>query len=289
MWAVLAIIAGMMNAAALEVNKTYKFQGLTLVFWRSCASTLMLLPFLFLMEWPQNAVFYMSVLIMAIASVIGLMVQFNLASKHNGRVANLSQPISIIGTFIIWLALDQAEQLRFISDFWYAAGVFISFGLMIGALQFIRKNDTSWEAFLAIAPIGLLYAASTVLTKLMLDEGTGALAISLTWVFIGNIMMAFTALPVLMSQKIGDKNKAFMPKRILEASFLSGILHTASWVMFNYAMILSINPSYPTLVIALTPIWFALYYKCRGIQDNVSPFAGMVLAFSAILLMIVTL
>ncbi len=289
MWAILALFAGIMNAAALEVNKTYKFQGLTLVFWRSCASSLLLLPFLFLMEWPQNEMFYLVILLTAIASVIGIMVQFNLAAKHNGRVANLSQPISILGTFIIWLALDQAEQMRFISDTWYAVGVFAAFAMMIGALQFIRKNDTSWEAFLAIAPVGLLYAVTTVLTKLMLDEGTGAFAISLTFVLLGNVMMVFTALPVLMSQKIGDKNKSIMPRRIFEAAFISGFFHTVSWVTFNYAIIIALNPSYPSLIIALNPLWFALYYKCIGVKDTVSPVAGFVLALSAIILMVVTL
>ena len=289
MWFVWALISGLTFSVALEANKHFKLEGLTLTFWRSVMSALLMLPLILAMEWPSDPVYYLVICLTSAVSVIGTVVQFNLAAKHNGRVANLDLPVKIVLAFLIWLVIDRVEREAFFSDPVYAGGVLASFALMIASLQFVRKNDASWSAFLAILPIGVLYAVIGVLTKLMLDDGESVLGISLSWVFLGSILMAVTSLPLLVSQKMSGKKLDIVSPNILKGALFCAFFATIAGVTYNFAVIATPNPGYPGVVIAMTPVWFAVYYKCMGIKDELSPVAGLFLGLSALILLLVTL
>jgi hypothetical protein len=289
-WAFLALLAGITNCIQIEINRHYRFNGFELNAYRSLISALLLLPFIPLMEWPSDPRYYLAVLLSAVISVVGMMVQYNLAAAKNGRVANLHQPITIFLTFCMWLMLDQ-RQLDFVTSHpLNLLGILFSFVLLFISVQFVRKNDAGWRALMAILPVGVLYAFLGIITKLVLDQGaaqsTSLLPISLGFVLLSNIMMAAISFPVVISRKL--KAQHSFNKAILKPALYVSAFHTVSWVLINLSTILTPNAAYPFAITALSPLWFMFYYKLKGVKDDASPYAGGLMFAAAVILVLVS-
>src|ERR1700733_109753 len=98
-WAFLALLAGITNCIQIEINRHFRHNGFELNAYRAAISALLLLPFCHFVEWPADSRYYMAAFLSAAISVVGMMVQYNLAATKSGRVANLHQPITIFLTF----------------------------------------------------------------------------------------------------------------------------------------------------------------------------------------------
>lgn len=282
-WALLALLAGITNCIQIEINRHYKLNGFELNAYRALISTLLLLPLAPLMEWPADSRYYMGAILTAAISVVGMMVQYNLAAAKNGRIANLHQPITVFLTFCLWLMLDQ-EQLNFLRDTpSNFVGIVFSFGLFFISLQFLRRNDSSWRALMAIVPVGVLYAFLGVVTKLVLDDGASILPIALGFVLLCNVLMALISFPVVISKK-----KKLINKAMLKPALYISVFHTISWILINVSTILTPNAAYPFVLTALSPLWFMLYYKARNIKDDASPYAGALMFAAAALLVFIS-
>jgi hypothetical protein len=285
-WAFLALLAGITNCIQIEINRHYRHNGFELNAYRAVISALLLLPFFPLMEWPEDPRYYLAVLLSAVISVVGMMVQYNLAAAKNGRVANLHQPITIFLTFCMWLMLDR-QQLDFVTSHpLNLLGILFSFVLLFISVQFVRKNDAGWRALMAILPVGILYAFLGIITKLVLDQGASLLPISLGFVLLSNIMMAAISFPVVISRKL--KARHSFNKAILKPALYVSVFHTVSWVLINIATILTPNAAYPFAITALSPLWFMFYYKLKGVKDDASPYAGGLMFAAAVILVLVS-
>jgi hypothetical protein len=285
-WAFLALLAGITNCIQIEINRHYRHGGFELNAWRALISALLLLPFIGFMEWPEDPRYYLAVFFSATISVVGMMVQYNLAAQKNGRVANLHQPITIFFTFCLWLFLDQ-EQFDFLASHpLNLLGILLSFALLFASIQFVRRNDAGWRALMAIFPVGVMYAFLGVITKLVLDTGTGLLPISLGFVFLSNIIMVMVSFPVVISKNVRLKKP--LHKAILKPALYVSIFHTISWILINLSTILTPNAAYPFAITALSPLWFMFYYKKKGIKDDASPLAGALMFLAAVMLVLVS-
>ena len=285
-WAFLALLAGITNCIQVEINRHYKHNGFELNAYRALISALLLLPFYRFMEWPSDPRYYMATILSAAISVVGMMVQYNLAAAKNGRVANLHQPITIFLTFCLWLMLDR-QQLDFLLDHpLNLAGILFSFALLFISIQFLRRNDSGWRALMAIMPVGVLYAFLGIVTKLVLDNGTGLLPISLGFVLLSNALMAAISFPVIISKK--RNTQKLLNRAILKPALYIGVFHTISWVLANISTILSSKAAYPFAITALGPLWFMIYYRVRGLKDDASPYAGGLMFAAAVILVLVS-
>jgi hypothetical protein len=285
-WAFLALLAGITNCVQIEVNRTHKLNGFELNAYRALISSLLLLPFIPFMEWPSDPGYYMAICLSATISVVGMMVQYNLAAAKNGRVANLYQPLTIFLTFCLWLMLDRKQLDFLLNNPLNLVGILFSFVLLFVSIQFLRRNDSGWRALMAIMPVGILYAFLGVITKLVLDKGLALLPISLGFVLLSNVLMALISFPVVLSKKTRTRN--LMNKAILKPALYISVFHTVSWVLINIATVLAPNAAYPFAMTALSPLWFMLYYKMKGIKDDASPYAGGLMFAAAVILMLVS-
>lgn len=285
-WALLALLASIAFSIQIELNRDLKCNGFELNLYRAVLSALMLLPFFPFMEWPSGSSFYLVAFLCASISIVCMMVQYNLAASKNGRVANLHLPVTIFVTFSMWLVLDEAQRSFLIENPLRAGGVVLSFVILLVSIQYIRKSDNGWQALMAMVPVGILYAFINVVTKMVLDEGADMVAVTLSYVFLCNALMALIALPVHISKNMEEKTY-FNPAMVKPGAGVA-LFHTLSWVMIAVAFIMAPNPAYPVVITALNPIWFMIYYKMRGVTDDASPLAGAVMVFSAIVLILAT-
>lgn len=283
-WGLLSLLASILYAAQSEANKKIKMDGFKLSTYRALLSFLILSPCVLYMEWPRYPEYYLFIIASASIQVLGLMAQYNLASKHSGRIMCLHQPISIAIVFGIWLLLNET-QLEFLQNnpnlLASIVGAFLMFTV---SLQYIRKGNYGVNILLSILPMAILGAMITVVSKVVLEKGNTLLGISLNFVFLSNIIVFLLSIPVMMML---HKKNLFDKKTIARAIPVS-IYHAVAWVFMCLALILTANPAYPTLLLSLTPLWFMIYYKIKEIKDNSNPVAGAFLGLSAIILLLAT-
>jgi hypothetical protein len=281
-WGLFALIAGLTYCAQTEINRTYKVKGFTLNTFRSLFAALFMIPIIPFMEWPDFPEYYLVVVLEASIGVVCMMAQYNIAAKKNGRVACLHQPIALLLTFVFWLILEEGQRQTLLQNPINTAGIAASFLIFIFSIQYVRKNNTGWSALLAVIPIAVLYSIMTVVSKMALESGDSLLEISLNFVFLCNVVMFIISLPVYYVQN----KKNLIPEKIIISAGSIAFFHTISWVFVCIAIILTPNPAYVLLLTSLTPVWFMVYYKFRGIPDDASPWAGLFITLSAIMMLI---
>lgn len=286
LWVTLAFLSSFAYTAQTELNRGFQCNGFVLNTYRAGVSALMLVPFVFFMEWPSDPRFYLLVGVCSAVAIVCLMTQYNMAATSNGRVANMHLPINIFITFFAWLALDPQQLKALMGDHTQLGFILLSFVILVVSLQFIRRNDAGWRTLMVMVPIGVLYAFINTMTKYVLMDGQTLLAISLTFVLVSNVLQFLFSFPVHVGQNLG--RTPLFDKGILKQSLIIGFLHTASWILFSMCMILTPNPAYPVVITALNPVWFMVYYKMRGIEDHASPYAGAMMVLSAIILLLAT-
>jgi hypothetical protein len=280
-WALLALLAGITYCVQIEINRHYKHNGFELNAYRALISALLLLPFTALMQWPADPQYYMAAFLSATISVVGMMIQYNLAAAKNGRVANLYQPITIFLTFVLWLMIDGKQRDFLINHPINLAAILFSFALLFISVQFLRRNDSGWRSLMAILPVGVLYAFLGIITKEVLDNnGMRLLPISLGYVLLNNAFMALVSFPVIASKKIN----LTINKPMLKPAFYISVFHTISWVLICISTILAPNAAYPFAMTALSPVWFMIYYKLKGDKDDANPIAGALMFGAAVVL-----
>jgi len=280
-WALLALLAGITYCVQIEINRHYKHNGFELNAYRALISALLLLPFITLMQWPTDPQYYMAAFLSATISVVGMMIQYNLAAAKNGRVANLYQPITIFLTFVLWLMIDGKQRDFLINHPINLAAILFSFALLFISVQFLRRNDSGWRSLMAILPVGVLYAFLGIITKEVLDNnGMRLLPISLGYVLLNNAFMALISFPVIASKKAN----LTINKPMLKPAFYISIFHTISWVLICISTILAPNAAYPFAMTALSPVWFMIYYKLKGDKDDANPIAGALMFGAAVIL-----
>lgn len=201
-WGLFALFAGLFYCVQSEINKTYQVSGFRLNTFRAAFSSLLMIPFIPLMEWPALPVFYLVIILEAAISVVCMMAQYNLAAKKSGRVACLHQPICIMLTFAFWLAIDPEQRAYLTSNPEIVIGILVAFTMFFFSIQFIRKNDAGWQALLSVIPIAVLYSIMMVISKIALEYGDDLLGISLTFVFLTNVFMFLISIPVFISNNI---------------------------------------------------------------------------------------
>ena len=282
-WWLFALLAGLTNCVQIELNKSFQLSGLHLNTLRSLIAAILMLPFLPFMEWPTLPAFYLVLVLEASISVVCMVAQYNLAARKSGRVAFMHQPISLILIFLFWLALDAEQRIFLAENPLNTAGIGLAFIVFILSVQFIRKNDAGWQAFLSVVPIAVLYAAMTVISKLALEHGQTLLSISLTFVFVANLLMFLISMPVLYSGRV----VALIPNiKILKDATLVSLFHTLSWVLLAIAIIMTPNPAYVAVITGLAPIWFYIYYRLRRIPDDANPVAGIFMMIASFMVLL---
>jgi len=288
-WVVYALFSSFAYCASLEINSLFKVEGKRLNAWRSLLATLLFIPFIFYMEWPAESRFYLAVLFTAVISVYGMNVQYRLAAEHNSRVAGLVGPTSIITAFVLWFGIDSQQRTFLLENPEKLITVVSAMAIVFASVALLRRNATGWAAFRYILPVGVLYGAYNVLAKLVLETGLSALQITLCFIMLSNLVMAAWYAPyILRDTKIARASRegADELRMVVKAGLLVALFHSASWTMTSLALIDAPNPAYPTIVGSLTPVWYMLYYKLRGMRDDASPVAGATLFLASMMIIL---
>lgn len=288
-WGLSALAASLFLATLLEINRHYKMDGLRLNFWRTLVSLLFFIPFLPYMYFPPSFWFYAVVAIIGIGSVVGLVVQFNMAAKHSGRVTAMSFPIKTGAAFLIWFAIKPALFKEFLADPVLMAGVIAAFvGLAIG-IYLMRGCDVSRRNFMLVLPLGVMYAVTDILGKIIMTPYDMFQTI-LTFCFVSYVASTAFAAITLVAKSRKPCFACLKPDQgMVRAAFSTAIIALGAYVFIIMSLVLAPNPAYPSAILLLIPVWLMLYHKWfTDIPEDSNPKAALVMVAAAILLTFVT-
>ncbi|MFZ2620741.1 MAG: hypothetical protein WAX89_07710 [Alphaproteobacteria bacterium] len=284
-WVASALCSAAAQGGLSELNRYYKVPGVLLNFWRCLFSFLLLLPVVLYVPWPNSGWFYG----VAIASgLVGMAVGifFDIASKYNGRAANLYKPLRIFVMFFLWLAIDTAYRHALFSHPWQLVAIVAL--LAIGALAVLAmsKNALGWDAFIMSIPVSLLFAVGDTAAKLVID---------VQWLFqhIALYMFfSFGTTVVLEGLRLWHSPMAWAEwknPQVLKVSSLAAALNTLAFGFGLGGYVLAPNPAYSSAITLVVPSFLMLYHRIIGVKDDASPMAGLVLVLAALGLVLVTM
>ena len=281
MWVLASILASAVLAIQTEINRHYKVDGMVISFWRTLMAIVCLTPFTPFMNWPAGGLFYPVAILLGVSIFIGMGVVMNMSARGRGRISQLQMPIKVFLVFGLWLVVDHASWVTFSSDWQRIIGVSLSFALALGALQFMRKNDTSWRALLEIAPIGVMFAVIDVLIKYA-TMGEPALPTVFALCYVAMVSAWVCSASWLVANR-----KTRRKLRVKNAFKVSALIAASAFVAFtciNYSIMSAPNPAYVSILLLLTPFWISVIHWLRKVPDDASPLAGAALVASAMAL-----
>ena len=283
MWFILAIVGSLFGAFFMEVNRHFKQDGIRLNMWRALVQSLIFATFLFLFPWPDDPVFYYVGFLGGL--VIALIDSFvwNVAAKHNGRVASMMSPLRALTPFLLWFLIMPASFWELWARPWDFAFVMLGMALMIGGGVAIRKNKLAWDTFKPLMVVGVLNGVMLVVRRLSIDISD--VFIQMMQLFFLHYMTVFILTAMFVAMRHG-RTGFVVSGGMFKAAVLIGLGIMISAQLLNVSVALAPNAGYPPAIFLLMPIWLMLYHKLRGIQDNASPYAAAVVVAGVILMLV---
>lgn len=288
-WFLWALSASLFAASLAESNRIFKLDPQYLNAWRASFATILVgLAFPY-MEWPDTSGFYIVGVLDGVITGIGMILFFHLAAKRTGRVSSMILPLAAVGSYLTWWLLHPESR----PDVWETPAqaflAVVSAATVMVCLQRIRNNDTSWESFLLVLPVGLAFGLADALIKDVIGRDYQLYGIVLSFSFLALASCACAAWLAVIPPPVGGR-----PCRVNDPKLLWGAFWCAFWtagmvLSSVFALTLAPHPSLPGLLMAMTPVWLLLLNLLRHTDDDVSVVASLILILGAVGLLLSTL
>lgn len=280
-WIFWALISSIMAAAGIEMNRALKKDGATLNFLKQLFMVGLAAPFLPFLQWPDHELFIAAASAAAVAITIGQTVGFNLAARQQSRVASMVGPVQMASAFLLWISVDAVFRADLMEHWIRLPFIAAAFALIAYAVTMIRRNDSSWSAFVFVAPVGVMFALTDILGKRVLI-GLPPADLILSYIFMCGVF-SIPMLAVFLSVRKIPAQMVFSGS-MTGAGMLTAVLGMGQVAAFLMALMTVPNPAYLTAFMVMVPLWIFLWHKLRGIEEKSSPHAMLLMAAGALLL-----
>ncbi len=282
-WIVYALLHSLFRAMFVETGRFFPTDGWIKTFWQAGFGLLLLLPFLPLMEWPDDPRFYLAAGLVSLTVTVGTLVQLNLTLMQCGRVSSVYMPLEAFTAFIVWLLVNPPSLADMTDQPMQIVAVALAFIIAVTAMLIVRPNDIGWRPALLVAPVGVSFAVAGVVTKLVLPA-SNLMPLVLPYVFINYAVMTAVMTAVLVLKKKLDRR--VLAARTLQGGLITGLFSTASYATFIAGVALAPNPGYTSFMAMLLPVWMIGLHKMFRAEEHASPVAAFLLVISAAILFV---
>lgn len=281
-WMFFALVGSLFQAGFVEANRIFRVDARLLNFWHVVAILVLFIPLIPYMSWPDERSFYWLAMAVAFGMAISMQILFGLARRHNGRVSSMYLPLEVAITYGLWFALYPTTAEIYNYNPMLQNATFLAFCLFSMSLLMIRRNDIGWSAFIAVIPVAIFFAVRTVFSKIALtDIGDDMIGHTLSFTFL----IYLGVLPIaglLLKFNGGFSKTASLPP--IKASIICAFLALLSFVFYMLGVTLAPNPAFITMIFMLVPVWLLLVHILTGVEDDASPWAGMVMIIGGMVL-----
>ena len=292
MWFLWAIIASLFAAVLAESNRVFRMEPQLLNAWRASFGALLIAMAFPLMAWPgfsETRDFYIIAGIDGIIEAFGMMLFLSLAARRTGRVTSMILPMAAIAAYATWwLIVPEERPVLLEKPLQVITAVFSLFAIIL-SLQKIRRNDNSWSGFLIVLPVGLAFGVSDALTKWVVNENGAGYGIAIAYSFLSICVCAVIAWMMALPIPSGGRKITFFDRKLVWCGFWCGFWTAGMYLALTFSLSSAPHPTYPGIIMALTPVWLYLYNQLRNVPDEASPIAGIIMILGAIGLLLSTL
>jgi len=287
-WALYSSISTAFLATILIINQYMRQPGHLLVFFSRIITVLLMTPFVLMIPWPNNPIFYVIVFFTAIFGASADIRTFNVSAKYGGGVASRTMPFIIFFSFFIWLFFDVDLLKDYMNHPLNTIGILAS---LLGVIYFslrLKKCKISNAAFIAMLPALLGYTVNTILVKFSMHMGDPA-GVVFGYMYVQSIAAIFFT-GIYAYWRENKMPSLYVSKRkILFASILLSILWIGTMIFKNYAMIFIPNPAYYSSIVQISPILIAIFYYFTKHKETADVKSGIGVVACAILLVLMAI
>jgi hypothetical protein len=280
-WIVYALLHSLFRAMFVETGRFFPMDGWVKTFWQAGFGLVLLLPFIPMMAWPDEPMFYIAAGLVSLTMTVGTLIQLNLTLLQSGRVTGIYMPLEAAAAFLIWLAVNPSSAAEMADNPLQIVAVVLAFAIAVTALLIVRPNDVGWRAFALVAPVGISFAVAGVVTKLTLPA-SDIMPLTLTFVFVNYMVMtAAMGLTLLIKKKATPD---IFKTQTLKGGLITGLFSTSSYATFIAGVALAPNPGYTSFMAMLLPVWMIGLHKLFRVKEQASAVAAFLLIISAAIL-----
>lgn len=262
-WIYANLIAVFISTFIVLLNQYFKIPGSVLVFWARVCTVALMTPFMFIIDWPENPIYYVAVFATAFFGAFADTRLFNVSSKYGGGVVSRTTPLAIFTTFVVWLFFEPELIGKYISEPFRTAGIVLAMAGCVFFSMRIKKCEVSREALFAMLPVVLCYTVTGVLNKFSMSKGShdGVVFCYMYLQSVGVIPIMAAYLYSTNKNKFGKFNINFLfNKYAVKVGLFFAILWIGSMTFKNTAMITIPNPAYGTVLGQLSPVLISVIY-----------------------------
>jgi hypothetical protein len=290
-WWGTSVLYSLCIAGAMLVNQQFNARPSAMMVWRGLGLATLAAPFLFFVTPPSNPKFYLLSFIMGCASAYYDNRIFTATSKFGAGIVSRVIPVAMTITFFGWFVFNPGDfgvlletPLKFI-------GVIVCMLIAVAAIFIMKKNPISKDAILFLVIPVLLVAMLDVINK-------SAMVLIETKAVVYHICLASFvsgALNLLIylreNKRIADGTKRITHPSMNDGIFTRRTMHAGICVVIvmfilmaakGYSMQATPNPGYVSAIGYAAPLFILAFNKIKGVKDEASVTAGLVLVASII-------
>ncbi len=286
-WIALALIFSFIRTGFTMLNEWAKLPGTVMLVWRGFWPFVFMTPVMWLIEMPDQPLFYLFVAINAVFAGITDAYNFESSARYGGGVTLRLQPISLVVVFLMWLLISTEQRSLVMSHPYHMAGILGCLALGAYALSHLRHCEISRSAFLFLIPVIVASPFVDIFNKLSMDTvGTWHAVVTYIWCQSG-LMTVMGIAFLAMKQKAHLKAVSQVSQQHLAFGCAMGAILVCAGLSKNSSMMLTPNPAYVAAIAMVSPLWATLLYKVLGKKEEANVVMGLLFVFFVTLMLLI--
>lgn len=252
--------------------------------WLRSLCALILFSVCFYFPLPTDIKFYAYAFIVGLCVFLGDKIIYHSCQKFGALAVSRFMPLSIFGSFALWLAVDEKQLTTLLSSPFLSVAILLSLLGAISSIAVLRKGSyVANAAFVALLPTIVIYALCDLFATIAVQSQAP---------FIGALYFAFfvtLSTFIFSTLYLTIQKRSLKPVKIdLKIALILGFLHAFSSFGMMSAFYFSPNPGFVMALGLSVPLWVLLYHKLKKQPDDYGNFKAVILfmlsAFSLIIL-----
>lgn len=282
-WALFAICGAAISAGCMLLQERYKVNGFALAFWNKIGCILTLAPFVIIHGFPTNLLFYALTFASALLYAVSDVVYFSGIGKVGAGTVSRVIPVSIIFSFLLWLAIEPSSLQKFIAAPGITSAIFGVLCLWVWFTSHLRKCEVSVNAAKTVWFVIFAAIIGPPLSKKIFEliDTNGVYAFVFTQALLMVLIWAFyfwLRKPV--------SSATLRARHAWQNGLIIGVMGAFSVIFGNMALFYVDNPAYSTAVSLLNSIFILGVYKAIGRKNDGNVRAGIGMVACAAVLII---
>lgn len=292
-WWATSVLFSFFVSFYMLINQQLKAQPSIMMVWRGSVLAVLVSPLLLFVDAPTNPKFYMLSVTMGFLIAYLDNRMFTSASKYGAGVTSRIFPISLIISFTLWLLLNPGDFWDMKNEPYKMAGIITCLLVSLGAIFFMRKDPITKEAILFLLPTVLVISLVDVINKslMVLIEYKAIVYHVCLASFIAGLLNLVIYLKERKKFECENADndlvmETIFSKNSIKAGGLVILLVFIVMLFKGYSMQHTPNPAYVSAIGYTSPLFILAFNKAKGIKDEASVKAGLVLVASIICMVI---